>query len=238
MSMPSVTSQAVALTRAGLDRPHSPEGDPGAQLRLCRDMSYSPPAWLRPSIAARTRFVDEQVMAAIAAGLQQIVICGAGYDDRALRFRTSGVRFFELDQPATQRDKARLLGVSGRVAGDSAAELARADASGLPGLTLAAADFATDDAGAVLALAGHVSSRPTLFICEGLLVYLDPPGCETLLASLAARSAPGSLLVASIATHADGYDSAEVTAVANGRRRTGAAEPWRTILPAADIWPW
>ncbi len=103
-----------------------------------------------------------------------------------------------------------------------------------PGLTLAAADFATDDVGAVLALAGHVSTEPTLFICEGLLVYLDPPAGETLLASLAARSAPGSLLVASIATHADGYDSAEVTAVANGRRRTGAAEPWRTILPAAD----
>ena len=194
-------------------------------------MSYSPPAWLRPSIAARTRFVDEQVTSAIGAGLRQIVICGAGYDDRALRFRTSGVRFFELDQPATQRDKARLLGVSGRVAGDSAAGMAGPDAAGAAGLTLAAADFATDDVGAVLARAGHVSTEPTLFICEGLLVYLDPPAGEMLLAGLAARSAPGSLLAASIATHADGYDSAMVTAIANGRRRTGAAEPWRTILP-------
>jgi O-methyltransferase involved in polyketide biosynthesis len=57
-------------------------------------MRFSPLASLRPNIAARTVFVDEQVMAAIAAGLRQIVICGAGYDDRALRFRTSGVRFF------------------------------------------------------------------------------------------------------------------------------------------------
>src|SRR3984957_16588068 len=113
MNRPSVTSQAVALTRAGLDRPHSPEGDPAAQDALCARMRFSPPDWLRPSIAARTQFIDEQVVRALAAGLRQIVICGAGYDDRALRFRTTGVRFFELDHPATQDDKARLLRQAG-----------------------------------------------------------------------------------------------------------------------------
>src|SRR5271165_2453717 len=98
MNRPSVTSQAVALTRARLDRPHTPEGDPDAQAGLCAEMRFSPPEWLQPSIAVRTRFVDEHVTRAIAAGLRQVVICGAGYDDRALRFRTTGVRFFELDQ--------------------------------------------------------------------------------------------------------------------------------------------
>ena len=155
-------------------------------------MSYSPPAWLRPSIAARTRFVDEQVTSAIGAGLRQIVICGAGYDDRALRFRTSGVRFFELDQ-ATQRDKARLLGVSGRGVGDSAAGMAGRMRQG-PRDSPWPPPTSLPMTWALFWRGPDVSTEPTLFICEGLLVYLDPPAGEMLLAGLAARSAPGSRL--------------------------------------------
>ena len=220
MNSPSVTSQAVALTRAGLDRrPHSPAGDPGAQLALCEGMRFTPPAWLRPGIAARTSFVDDQVLAAIAAGLRQVVICGAGYDDRALRFRTAGVRFLELDHPATQADKARRL---------------RAMGAGQPDVTLVTADFRTDDIGAVLGRSGHDSGIPSLFIAEGLLVYLDRRTCHRLLVALASRAPAGSVLAASLATHSDGLDSDEVVAAANARRRTGAVEPWRTILPAAE----
>src|SRR5258708_12870588 len=98
----SRTSQAVALTRAELDRPHSADGDPGAQRALCAGMTFSPPPWLRPGIEARTRFVDEQVLAAIAAGVRQIVICGAVYDDRALRSLSNGVPYSNLHQPPTQ----------------------------------------------------------------------------------------------------------------------------------------
>jgi methyltransferase (TIGR00027 family) len=162
--------------------------------------------------------VDEQVMTAIAAGLRQIVICGAGYDDRALRFRTAGVRFFELDHPDTQRDKARRLAALGVHA---------------PAVTLAAADFRSDDTRAVLAHAGHEASEPSLFLCEGLLTYLDGQTCHSLIAALAARAAAGSVLAASLSTHADGADSAAVVAEANRGRRTSAAEPWLTILPVA-----
>jgi methyltransferase (TIGR00027 family) len=182
-------------------------------------MRFAPPEWLGPSIAARTRFVDAQVAGAIAAGCRQVVICGAGYDDRALRFRTSGVRFVELDHPATQVDKAQVLGVLG---------------AGEPGVTLAPVDFRTDDVRVVLEQAGHRASERSLFIAEGLLVYLDRRTCERLLAALAERAAPGSVLAVSLATHADEHDSTEVVAAANDRRRTGAAEPWQTILPIAE----
>jgi methyltransferase (TIGR00027 family) len=219
MNIPSRTSQAVALTRVSLNRPHSPDGDPDAQRRLCKDMTFSAPDWLLPGIEARTRFVDDQVVRAISSGMRQIVICGAGYDDRALRFRTSGVRFFELDHPATQDDKARLL---------------RSIGAGAPGVTLAETDFRSDDVAAVLHGAGHDASLPTLFICEGLLVYLDIGTCHALLAALARRAATGSALVVSMATHADGLDSREVASAANARRRTGDAEPWQTILPVAE----
>jgi O-methyltransferase involved in polyketide biosynthesis len=81
---------------------------------------------------------------------------------------------------------------------------------------------------------GHDASLPTLFICEGLLVYLDRGTCHALLAALARRAAAGSALVVSMATHADGLDSREVASAANARRRTGDAEPWQTILPVAE----
>jgi methyltransferase (TIGR00027 family) len=212
---PSRTSQAVALTRAELSRPHTPDGDPHAQRRLCRRMRRSRNNPLRPSLVARTQFVDERVLAAISAGIPQVVIVGAGYDDRALRFRAPGVRFFELDHPDTQADKARRL---------------RAIKSGSKPV-LAPADFRHDDAASVLAASGHDAGQPTLFVCEGLLVYLDRPTCVGLLATLRSRAAPGSELAVSLATHREGLDSGWVARFVNSQR-PNASESWLTILPA------
>jgi methyltransferase (TIGR00027 family) len=193
-------------------------------------MLFSPPQWLVPSIAVRTRFIDTQVVRAIEAGINQVVICGAGYDDRALRFRTTGVRFIELDHPATQTDKARLL--SGLGGSDVVGRDCGRATQG-PAVTLASIDFCTEDVGEVLEGAGHRPTEPSLFVAEGLLVYLDVPTGERLLAGLARRAAPGSALVATLATHDEGFDSAEVVITANSRRRGAVTEPWRTILPVA-----
>jgi methyltransferase (TIGR00027 family) len=217
---PSKTSQAVALTRARLARPHTPSGDPDAQRRLCRGMPPADTGRLRPSLIARTRFFDERVLAATSAGTGQVVILGAGYDDRALRFRSPGVRFFELDHPATQADKARRL------------RALRAARPGSGGPTLAAADFRADDVAGVLEASGHDAGQPTLFLCEGLLVYLDQPTCVRLLRALRARAATGSELAVSLATHREGLDSGRVAAMANARRGH-PGESWLTILPAA-----
>ena len=211
----SRTSQAVALVRAEMKRPSSPEGDPGAQESLCRGMSATSASSFRPQIrpvpgSSTTRWW------AISAGTSQVVVCGAGYDDRGLRFRTTGLRFFELDHPGTQVDKARRL---------------RAIAGGRRGLTLAPADFRTDDVATVLDRCGHDAARASLFICEGLLVYLDQRTCSRLLAGLRSRAAPGSTLAVSLAVHREGVSSDAVTTAANARRPSGRREPWRTILP-------
>jgi len=207
----------VAVTRAEFTRPHSPGGDPDAQRRLCEGM---PPAWvgrLGPHLEARTHFFDDRVLTAIGRGIEQIVILGAGYDDRALRFRTPGIHFFELDHPITQVDKRRRL---------------EALPAGLEELTLAPLDFRTDDLGSVLAGCGHDAGRPSLYICEGVLVYLDEPTTIALLGGAASRAAGGSVLAASVAIHAAGVQSAKVVAAANARRPNATAEPWRTMLPA------
>jgi methyltransferase (TIGR00027 family) len=167
---------------------------------------------------ARTRFFDDEVLTALGAGVSQVVVCGAGYDDRALRFRSDGARFFEVDHPATQADKARRLRAMGAVPG---------------GPVLAPADFGRQDVATVLGRCGHDAGQPTLFVCEGLLVYLDEPTCARLFVGLRARAAPGSTLAVSLAVHRDVVSSDKVVAAANARRRYGQAEPWRTILPLA-----
>jgi methyltransferase (TIGR00027 family) len=220
---PSRTSQAVALVRAELDRPHSPAGDPAAQRALCAGLELTPPDWLRPGIEMRTRFMDGHVTAAIAAGVRQIVICGAGLDDRALRFRTPGVRFFELDHPVTQADKAARL-----------AALGAGPAAGEDGPVLVSCDFETGEVGAALRAHGHRAAEATLFLCEGLLVYLDRETCDRLLGGQAAAAGPGSTLAMTLATYDSDQPADVVAADANSRRRTAAAEPWRTILRADE----
>jgi methyltransferase (TIGR00027 family) len=212
----SRTSQAVAVTRAGFARPHSPAGDPDAQRKLCAGMPSVGLLHMLASLEARTIFFDGQMTAAIAAGISQIVVLGAGYDDRALRFRTPGVTFFEVDHPATQADKRARLSAIG----------------GIGGPVLVGADFRHADLPSVLAGAGHDPGLRSLFVGEGLFVYLDEPATIKLLGGAAAAAGPGSVLAASLSTHAEGLDSATVLARANARRRTAEDEPWLTILPA------
>jgi methyltransferase (TIGR00027 family) len=214
---PSRTGQVVAAWRAGFPRPCSPDGDPDAQAALCAGMVVPRALPLRAHLEARTRFFDDQVVAAIGRGTGQVVVLGAGYDDRALRFRTPGVRFFEADHPGTQSDKSRRLEHMG---------------SDNSGPTLVPADFRVDDVGAALARVGHRGDHPTLVLAEGLLVYLDGAAVVGLLYGVHARAAAGSTLVASLAVHPEGIDSAQVLERANAARPGAAHEPWRTILSA------
>jgi methyltransferase (TIGR00027 family) len=206
---------AAALVRAAMARPCTPQGDPGAQRRLCAGMQAS--RRRPPRIVTRTRFFDAQVLEAVSAGVPQVVVCSAGYDDRALRFRSPGVRFFEIDHPAT------LAGRAGRL---HAAEDS-------PGPVPVPGDFRSDDIADALAAAGHDPARPSVFMCEGLLVYLHRQAVERLLAGLASRAAAGATLVASLATHEEGLDSAQVVAAANARRRDDGGERWLTVLPSS-----
>jgi O-methyltransferase involved in polyketide biosynthesis len=99
-----------------------------------------------------------------------------------------------------------------------------------------ASQLRTDDVADVLSACGHDGARPSLFVCEGLLVYLDGDTGIRLLAGLRARAAPGSTLAVSLAAHRPGIPSERAVAVANARRQTADAEPWLTIRPA-DAYP-
>ena len=75
----------------------------------------------RPSAVARTRILDDALVAALDGGIEQLVILGAGYDSRPYRLPgCARVRVFEVDHPDTQAVKCRVLG---RVLGQLPAHL-------------------------------------------------------------------------------------------------------------------
>ncbi len=134
----------------------------------------------------RTRTIDDHIADFVRAGGRQVVLLGAGLDARALRLPHEGVRFFEVDHPATQRRKRQAL--------------ARLGAS--PGVAQAprfvAWDFETQALAALpatLAAEGLSTSRPTITIWEGVTMYLTEPAIEASLAAMRGYSGPGSRLV-------------------------------------------
>ncbi|HET8937721.1 MAG TPA: SAM-dependent methyltransferase [Polyangiales bacterium] len=115
----------------------------------------------------------------------QVVILGAGLDTRAYRLQAlTGVHVIEIDHPDTQAYKRRRTELLG-------APLAK--------LSFAPVDF-THDAAAPLTVAlasvGFDAKVPTLWIWEGVIMYLDDQALRRTLTELRQLSAPGSTLLA------------------------------------------
>ncbi len=166
-----------------MDRPVTANGDGQIELRLVERFPSDRRSQMADRLERRTRWFDEVTLRCIDEGIQQVVIAAAGYDCRALRFRTPGVHFIELDHPTTQADKRGILE-------DLGADVA--------GVAYAAADFIVDDVPSALAAAGHDASRSTLYLVEGLLVYLSEEVIVSLLSALRARATRESWLAVSI----------------------------------------
>jgi methyltransferase (TIGR00027 family) len=185
---PSITARHVALTRASFERPSTTTGDPEAETRLYRSLgsSHLPRgSGETRRMQRRTAFFDSETLGAIGRGTQQIVIVGAGYDGRALRFATPGLRWFEVDHPDTQADKLRRLASAGVDARD---------------IVFVSVDLTTDDLRLKLSIAGHDPTKPTLFVVEGLIGYLPETVTRRLLLSLRELAAGGSRLAIAIPT--------------------------------------
>ena len=117
---------------------------------------------------ARKRWLEARASAALAAGFEQVVILGAGFDTLGYRLHSAHptVRFFELDHPATQRPKAAALTVAPNFA-FLPADLARV----LPSSSL-------------LADSRFDPCRRTFVVAEGLLMYFPEIRVREILADL------------------------------------------------------
>jgi len=153
-------------------------GDDGEAIARRLDERYPPMGtWL----ALRVAYLDRVLRLAVdELSIRQVVILGAGYDTRAARLPRAGVRFFEVDHPATQAEK-------------------RTKVASIPGYPVDAAtyvtcDFETQDPIERLVAAGLRPDDPTVVIWEGVVMYLTEPAIRATATRLASGLHPRSLV--------------------------------------------
>lgn len=153
------------------------------------------PSWLRRKIIhkispgsyeyiiARTKYFDKVLNDEVAKGVEQIVILGAGYDSRAIRFQKDlkDIVIFELDFPATQRKKIVLL---------------KKKISSIPkNINFVPIDFQENDIFEKLKLNNFDFNKKTLFLLEGVSYYLPEKSMKNILKLISSNCMMGSSIV-------------------------------------------
>lgn len=179
---------------------------------LCRYIDYRWPG-SRTSLIARTRLIDDYVSSAIANGIPQIVLLGAGFDSRA--YRIAGAersRFFEVDHPNTSAVKK--------------AHIERVLGSLPEHVTYAAVDFQRNGLREPLDAAGFNPLQRSLFVWEGVSNYLTENAVRSTLSYIGSL-APGTALAFT-------YVDEEV--LHHPARFTGGSEVQKTFARLEEPW--
>jgi methyltransferase (TIGR00027 family) len=134
-------------------------------------------------VIARTKYIDAVFERAMADRFDQILLFGAGYDTRALRFQAKAqhTRIFELDEPHTQQAKIK--------------QLRKRDLSIPSNLEFITIDFEKESLTQKLVMAGFQKDRRNLFVLEGLLMYLDPEAVRETFQTIRRYAGKGSRVV-------------------------------------------
>jgi methyltransferase (TIGR00027 family) len=178
----SFTARMMAAVRAQeSDRPDRLFTDPFAAQLAGPEAIAAIHERLAPTdlayVTVRTRFFDDFLQSQVST-VSQIVLLAAGMDTRAYRLPwPAETVIFELDQPGVLERKAALLQNS---ASTCAHHLIAADLTQPWGDRLLAHSFSPD--------------RPSLWLVEGLLMYLTEPDVCRILETLSNLAWPGSRL--------------------------------------------
>ncbi|OGM08221.1 hypothetical protein A2159_00495 [Candidatus Woesebacteria bacterium RBG_13_34_9] len=134
-------------------------------------------------VIARTKYLDKIFKESIENGMEQILLFGAGFDTRAVRFagKNMKTKIFELDTLYTQTAKIeqfRKRGIS------------------IPGNTIfIPMDFHVDSVSEKLKSNGFNRNKTTLFIMEGIIQYLNKESVDNLFKLIYELAVPGSRAV-------------------------------------------
>jgi len=134
-------------------------------------------------IIARTKYIDNIFKKAVEDGIEQILLFGAGFDSRAIRFtgKNTKTKIFELDSLHTQKVKIKQL---------------RKKNISIPENTIfIPMDFHVDSVSEKLELNGFRRYKPTLFIMEGIIMYLDKEVVDELFKLIYKLAVPESRVI-------------------------------------------
>lgn len=172
---------------------------------------------LRSHIVTRSRYAEDRLRDAVARGVSQYVLLGAGFDTFAYRQPewAREVRIFEVDHPASQEAKRT------RLAGAKVAVPAN--------VTFVAVDFERTVLRDGLLRGGVSCDRPTFFSWLGVLVYLPPEAITAVLEGVARFPGGSEIVLTFSPPDRDGAASALAA------RAAALGEPWRTRLEPDEL---
>ena len=134
-------------------------------------------------VIARTKYIDNIFKESIENGIEQILLFGAGFDTRAVRFAEKNMKtkIFELDTLYTQTAKINQFKKRG---------------ISIPENTiLISIDFNVDSVSEKLESNGFKRNKTTLFIMEGIIQYLNKEAVDELFKLLYELAEPESKVV-------------------------------------------
>jgi methyltransferase (TIGR00027 family) len=214
---PKVLDDPLALTIIG---PKVVAQLDSVQLRYGEQVARN----LRAFMAARSRYAEDELAAAVSRGVRQYVILGAGLDTFAYRnpHPESALRVFEVDYPATQDWKR--------------GQLAAAGISVPRSLTFAPVDFENGETlSEGLGESNFDFMVPSFFSWLGVTMYLTEYAVMSTL-DLIASTPPGGGVVFDYAVPRSSLDAAAQVALdALSARVAAAGEPFQTFFDPAEL---
>jgi len=133
-------------------------------------------------VIARTKYIDE-IFKSIKDDFKQILIFGAGFDSRAIRFNNNlkDLTVFELDTPATQIAKINQFKKQGIEFSTN--------------LKFISIDFEKETLNQKLEKSGFKKYETCLFLLEGLTMYLDPKSIDITFSTIKEFAGHNSLII-------------------------------------------
>jgi methyltransferase (TIGR00027 family) len=168
-------------------------------------------------IALRTSVIDACIRRELARGATELVILGAGFDTRAHRLRElAQTTVYEVDHPATQarkRERTRRLEIAARAR------------------RFVPVDFERGSLEGDLRASGFDANAPSVFIWEGVTMYLTLQAIRATLGELSTLASPGSSL---LFTYYDGSGASGPPSTVTPLLAALLGEPFRTSFSPSE----
>jgi len=176
----------------------------------------------RSSGIARTRWIDDALVASLVKNIRQVVILGAGFDCRAFRIpKLRAARIFEVDHPQTFLTKR--------------ARLARFIEREPANLSFVQIDFNRQSLEEVLCQAGFEPAQRSIFLWEGVTNYLTPDAVTSVLRFVASCAAGSELIFTYVHRSALDHPASFPDAEKLLRSLEKIGEPWTFGLLPEEV---
>ncbi len=176
---------------------------------------YGAPKGIYPYIIARTKYMDAVYERALANRVDQIVILGAGFDTRAIRFPVveGHTLIYEFDAKHTQQTKLNLY-----------------HQNNIPvpvNVKFEAIDFVKESLSERLDAIGFPKNKRCLFLMEGLSMYLEPEAIHATFQTMTERMGPTSRVA---------FDYIYADVLRHEKQHYGETEVMKSVSGVNEAW--